>query len=104
VPDSQGHSPRPSRIDAGAPEKLDNDPWDNDPWDNDKPTANEIAAATADESCTRSSHLAAVYFAVLTGYQRQLISANTKILTGYQKQVQEQIDQATRLLAATAAT
>ncbi|WP_281155395.1 hypothetical protein [Streptomyces sp. HYC2] len=84
---------------AGAPEKLANGPWDSD-----KPTANEIAAAMADESCTRSSRLAAVYFAVLAGYQRQLISANTKVLTGYRKQVQEQIDQATRLLAATATT
>ncbi|MER5434888.1 hypothetical protein [Streptomyces sp. NPDC002588] len=65
-----------------------------------KATAKEIAAATADESCTRSSNLAGVYFAVLSGYQQQLISANTKVLTGYKTQVQAQIDRAARLLTA----
>lgn len=69
-----------------------------------KATAEEIAAATVDESCTRSSNLAAVYFAVLTGYQQQLISANTEVLTGYEKQVREQIEQAGRLLAASPTT
>ncbi|MGW6832292.1 hypothetical protein ACWGCI_02630 [Streptomyces sp. NPDC054949] len=70
----------------------------------EKATAKEIAAATADESCTRSSNLAAVYFAVLTGYQQQLISANAKVLTGYKEQVQAQVDRATHLLAAPDAT
>ncbi|MFE9454694.1 hypothetical protein [Streptomyces sp. NPDC006739] len=84
---------------ADAPEKLAGDRWDTD-----KPTANEIATATADESCTRSSQLAAVYFTVLAGSQRQLISANITVLTGYQKQVQEQMDQAAHLLSATATT
>ncbi|MDX2680419.1 hypothetical protein [Streptomyces soliscabiei] len=63
-------------------------------------TAKEIAAATAAESCTRSSNLAGIYFSVLTGYQQQLISANTEVLTGYKKQVQAQVDRAARLLAA----
>ncbi|MER5430168.1 hypothetical protein [Streptomyces sp. NPDC002588] len=69
------------------------------PWNAAEPTDDEIAAATADESCTRSSSLAAIYFAVLTGYQRQLISANAPALTAYKKQVQERTDKATRLLA-----
>ncbi|MFJ9901236.1 hypothetical protein ACIQPR_48855 [Streptomyces sp. NPDC091280] len=69
-----------------------------------KASTKEIATATADESCTRSSHLAAVYFAVLSGYQQQLISANTKVLRGYKKQVREQIDRAKRLLAASPMT
>ncbi|MEV5989258.1 hypothetical protein AB0L85_30455 [Streptomyces sp. NPDC052051] len=69
------------------------------PWNTDRPTANEIAAATAAESCTGSSRLAAVYFAVLTGYQRQLISANSTALTAYQKQVAESTSRAARLLA-----
>ncbi|MFF7191865.1 hypothetical protein ACFZAR_43545 [Streptomyces sp. NPDC008222] len=69
------------------------------PWDTDRPTVNEIAAATAAESCTGSSRLAADYFAVLTGYQRQLISANSAALTAYQKQVAEGTNQAARLLA-----
>ncbi|WEH14505.1 hypothetical protein [Streptomyces sp. VNUA24] len=64
-----------------------------------KTTAKEIAAATADESCTRSSNLAGVYFAVLTGYQKQLIAANTEVLTGYKKQVRAQVDRAEQLLA-----
>ncbi|SHH36611.1 hypothetical protein SAMN05444521_0262 [Streptomyces sp. 3214.6] len=78
---------------AGDPEKLANGFLKAK-----KATAKEIAAATADESCTRSSNLAGVYFAVLTGYQRQLISANTEVLTGYKKQVQAQVDRAAHLL------
>ncbi|MGW4675385.1 hypothetical protein [Streptomyces sp. NPDC004324] len=69
------------------------------PWSTAQPTVNEIAAATAAESCTVSSRLAAVYFAVLTGYQRQLISANSGTLTAYQKQVAEGTKQAALLLA-----
>ncbi len=69
-----------------------------------KASAKEIAAATADESCTRSSNLAGVYFAVLTGYQQKLISANTKVLTGYKKQVQAQVDHAAHLLTASDTT
>ncbi|WP_030542200.1 hypothetical protein [Streptomyces albus] len=65
-----------------------------------KATAKEIAAAMADESCTRSSNLAGVYFAVLTGYQQQLVSANAEVLTGYEEQIQEQTDRAERLLTA----
>ncbi|WP_240121014.1 hypothetical protein [Streptomyces sp. MUM 2J] len=80
---------------ADAPEELAAGPWHTG-----KPTAQEIAAATADTSCTRSSGLAAVYFAVLAGYQQQLISANARVLTGYQKQVQEQMDQAAHILTA----
>ncbi|MEU4685803.1 hypothetical protein [Streptomyces xinghaiensis] len=82
---------------AGAPEKLADGPWDTG-----KPTAKEISAATADESCTRSSHLAAVYFAVLAGYQRQLISAHTGVLNDYRKQVRDRVDRAARLLTAAA--
>lgn len=84
---------------ADDPEKLANATWKTE-----KATRKEIAAATADESCTRSSHLAAVYFAVLTGYQQQLISANTEVLTGYRKQVQAQVDRAAHLLAASDTT
>ncbi|MFG2949239.1 hypothetical protein [Streptomyces adustus] len=84
---------------ADDPEKLANGFRDTE-----KTTAKEIAAATADESCTRSSRLAAVYFAVLTGYQRQLISANTKVLTGYRKQVEARVDRAAHLLTASPAT
>ncbi|MFJ9846044.1 hypothetical protein ACIRYZ_37515 [Kitasatospora sp. NPDC101155] len=68
-------------------------------WKTARPTDDEIAAATAAESCTRSSGLAAVFFAVLTGYQRQMVPANTDALTAYQKQVQKQIGRATHLLA-----
>ncbi|MEV5956780.1 hypothetical protein AB0M11_23950 [Streptomyces sp. NPDC051987] len=80
------------------PEKLADSPWNTA-----KPTAREIAAAGAAESCTRSSGLAAVYFAVLAGYQWQLISAHATALTEYQNQVQKQTDQAARLLAASPA-
>ncbi|MEX3103464.1 MULTISPECIES: hypothetical protein [unclassified Streptomyces] len=79
---------------AQDPEKLAASPWNPA-----KPTAKEIAAAVAAESCTRSSDLAAVYFTVLTGYQQQLISANTEALTRYQRQVREQTDQASELAA-----
>ncbi|MER6349598.1 hypothetical protein ACWC10_17840 [Streptomyces sp. NPDC001595] len=84
---SEGHP-------ADAPEQVADGPWNTE-----KPTAKEIAAATADESCTRSSGLAAVYFAVLAGYQQQLISANADALTDYRKQVRDRVDLAARLLA-----
>ncbi|MFE7976975.1 hypothetical protein [Streptomyces shenzhenensis] len=74
------------------------------PWKTAKPTVGEIAAATAAESCTRSSDLAAIYFAALTGYQRQLIAADVPVLTAYQKQVRDLTDKATRLLAESPAT
>ncbi|MQS16119.1 hypothetical protein F7Q99_28760 [Streptomyces kaniharaensis] len=69
------------------------------PWETAKPTVDEIAASTAAESCTTSSELAAVYFAVLTGYQRQLVSANATVLVAYRKQVQAQADQVSDLMA-----
>ncbi|MEV1069230.1 hypothetical protein [Streptomyces sp. NPDC050263] len=69
------------------------------PWNTAKPTADEIAKAAADESCTRSSNLAAVYFAVLDGYQRQLESNNAEALNAYQKEVQERRGKVSRLLA-----
>ncbi|GJF35078.1 hypothetical protein KNE206_77780 [Kitasatospora sp. NE20-6] len=84
---------------ADAPEKVAGGPWDTE-----KPTSEEIAAATANESCTQSSGLAAVYFAVLTGYQQQLISANVEVLAGYRKQVRDRVDLAARLLAGLPAT
>ncbi|MFE2937930.1 hypothetical protein ACFXKG_02490 [Streptomyces sp. NPDC059255] len=74
------------------------------PWKTVKPTAGEIAAATAAESCTRSSELAGIHFAALAGYQRQLIAANVPVLTVYQKQVRDLTDKATRLLAESPAT
>ncbi|MEU2874807.1 hypothetical protein [Streptomyces sp. NPDC007070] len=79
---------------AGDPEELAAGPWDTA-----QPTAQEIAAATAAESCTASSLLAAVYFAVLAGYQRQLIIANSAALNTYQQQVDKNMDKAARLLA-----
>ncbi|NSL42741.1 hypothetical protein [Streptomyces sp. 8P21H-1] len=69
-----------------------------------KASVKEIAAAIADESCTRSSNLAGIYFAVLTGYQQRLIAANTKVLTDYKKQVHARVDRAARLLAAPGTT
>ncbi|AXG82867.1 hypothetical protein DVK44_24220 [Streptomyces paludis] len=69
------------------------------PWDTPKPTKKEISAATAAESCTASSGLAGVYFAVLAGYQKQLISGNATALNSYQKQVREHTDRAAHLQA-----
>lgn len=68
------------------------------PWKTAKPTADEIAAATADQSCTTSSSLAGIYFAVLTGYQQELVSANAAALTAYQKQVRAQTGKIAHLL------
>ncbi|MFH8886763.1 hypothetical protein [Streptomyces californicus] len=80
---------------AGDPEKLA------DGFLNaEKVTPREIDVATAAESCTRSSRLAGIYFAVLTGYQRQLVSAHTDVLTGYQRQVRERIERAEAILSA----
>ncbi|MFJ4487384.1 hypothetical protein ACIP3D_34115 [Streptomyces longwoodensis] len=69
-----------------------------------KASVMEIAAAIADESCTRSTNLAGIYFAVLAGYQQHLVAANTKVLTDYKKQVDARVDRAAHLLAATDTT
>ncbi|MDH6134284.1 hypothetical protein P3T37_003686 [Kitasatospora sp. MAA4] len=49
-------------------------------WPQD-PDAAEIAIAEADASCTESSKLADTWFAVLAGYQRQLVDANATQLS-----------------------
>ncbi|WP_405888346.1 hypothetical protein OG739_35445 [Streptomyces longwoodensis] len=69
-----------------------------------KAGAKEIAAAIADEACTRSTNLAGIYFAVLAGYQQHLVAANIKMLTDYKKQVDARVDRAAHLLAATRTT
>ncbi|GJF34669.1 hypothetical protein KNE206_73690 [Kitasatospora sp. NE20-6] len=53
---------------------------------------------------TQSSGLAAVHFAVLAGYQQQLISANVEVSAGYRKQVRDRVDLAARLLTGLPAT
>ncbi|PBC78733.1 hypothetical protein BX265_3512 [Streptomyces sp. TLI_235] len=62
-----------------------------------RPTAEELAAATADERCTAAGNLAGVWFAVLAGYQRQLIDANQERLAAYRKSLAEQTAELTRL-------
>ncbi|MFD8787171.1 hypothetical protein [Kitasatospora sp. NPDC059599] len=64
-----------------------------------EPTPTELAAARADAGCTTTSDLAAVWFAALTGYQRQLIDRNAQALTAQQEAVRAQDAKLTRLLA-----
>jgi hypothetical protein len=65
-----------------------------------RPTAEELAAATADERCTAAGNLAGIWFAVLAGYQRQLIAANQERLAAYRRSVDEQAVRLTRVVGA----
>ncbi|GAA0681148.1 hypothetical protein GCM10010193_38610 [Kitasatospora atroaurantiaca] len=63
------------------------------------PTAEELATARADADCTTRSNLAGVWFAVLTGYQKQQIDQNATALAAQQKAVKDQAERIARLLA-----
>jgi hypothetical protein len=65
----------------------------------DPATADEISAAIADEKCTVSSGLAAIYFPVERGYQQQLIDRNIQVLTEHQTQLRSRIAEAARIVA-----
>ncbi|MEW1913862.1 hypothetical protein AB0442_36470 [Kitasatospora sp. NPDC085895] len=65
-----------------------------------RPTAEELAAATADERCTAAGNLAGIWFAALAGYQRQLIDANQERLAAYRASVAEQAAQLGRVVGA----
>ncbi|MFJ6139610.1 hypothetical protein [Kitasatospora sp. NPDC092286] len=62
-------------------------------------TASEIATARADADCTASSNLGGIWFAVLAGYQRQLIDRNAQALTAQREAVRAQDEKLMRLLA-----
>ncbi|MBV2152295.1 hypothetical protein [Kitasatospora sp. SUK 42] len=61
-------------------------------------TPAELAAARADADCTATSNLAGLWFAVLAGYQRQLIDRNAQALTAQQEAVRAQDARLTRLI------
>jgi hypothetical protein len=46
----------------------------------------QIATAAADASCTQSTDLAGIYFAVQTSYEQQLVNANQQALTAAVRQ------------------
>ncbi|MER7756827.1 hypothetical protein [Kitasatospora sp. NPDC097643] len=62
-------------------------------------TPAELAAARADADCTARSNLAGLWFAVLAGYQRQLIDRNAEALTAQREAVRAQDAKLTRLIA-----
>lgn len=79
---------------ADNPESLADQPWPT-------PTATpaELAVATADEACTVSSNLAGLYFAVLAGYQRELIADHGPALTALRQADQNELANARRTIA-----
>ncbi|MBV6702858.1 hypothetical protein KV557_38155 [Kitasatospora aureofaciens] len=62
-------------------------------------TPEELATARADLDCTAKSNLATLWFAVLAGYQRQLIDRNAEALTAQREAVRAQDAKLTKLLA-----
>ncbi|MFB7616379.1 hypothetical protein [Kitasatospora sp. NPDC056181] len=62
-------------------------------------TPAELATARADADCTGRSNLAGIWFAVLTGYQQQLIDRNAQALTAQKEAVRAQDAKLARLLA-----
>ncbi|MFI9322866.1 hypothetical protein ACIGXI_24245 [Kitasatospora aureofaciens] len=62
-------------------------------------TPAELAAARADADCTAGTELAGLWFAVLAGYQRQLIDRNAEALTAQKEAVRAQDAKLTELIA-----
>ncbi|MFE6868484.1 hypothetical protein ACFVFS_18190 [Kitasatospora sp. NPDC057692] len=62
-------------------------------------TPAELATARADADCTTGSNLAAIWFTVLAGYQRQQIDHNATALNAHREAVRAQDARLTRLLA-----
>ncbi|MDH6576983.1 hypothetical protein [Kitasatospora sp. MAP5-34] len=67
------------------------------------PSTTELATARTDADCTARSGLAGVYFAVLTGYQRQQITQNATALTAHQQVLKDQRQRLAKLLSSSAA-
>ncbi|MER5549354.1 hypothetical protein ABT072_44865 [Streptomyces sp. NPDC002589] len=61
------------------------------------PTAKEVAAATADLDCKRSTNLMGVAVAVETAYDQQYITSHRTKLAAYAKRLQVRVDQAAHL-------
>ncbi|MFB7475388.1 hypothetical protein [Kitasatospora sp. NPDC056184] len=62
-------------------------------------TPAELATARADADCTTRSNLAAIWFTVLAGYQRQQIDRNAAALNAHREAVRAQDAKLARLLA-----
>ncbi|MFJ3220130.1 hypothetical protein ACIPLC_29960 [Kitasatospora sp. NPDC086801] len=62
-------------------------------------TGVELATARADADCTARTNLAGLWFAVLAGYQRQLIDRNAQALAAQREAVRAQDAKLTRLIA-----
>ncbi|WP_327680159.1 hypothetical protein [Kitasatospora sp. NBC_00458] len=62
------------------------------------PTPAELATARADVDCTGRTGLAAIWFTVLAGYQRQQIDRNAQALNAHRDAVRAQDAKLTRLL------
>jgi len=69
------------------------------PWPTPSATPAEVAAAAADEACTVSSNLAGLYFAVLAGYQRELIADHGPALAALRQAGQRELADARRTIA-----
>lgn len=63
-------------------------------------TSAEYSAASADVSCTKSTNLAGVYFAVLDGYQQEAVDANSQQLTAVKAAIDAEGVYAEKLIAA----
>jgi hypothetical protein len=62
-------------------------------------SSSEIAVAEADWSCTNSTDLSGIYFAVEAGYQDELIQENIQQLTSVKKDVQTELAKAASVIA-----
>jgi hypothetical protein len=68
------------------------------PWPGE-PSGREIATARADATCTRSANLAGIYFAVLAGYQRELVAQHRGALAGLAREGQSAVARAARVVS-----
>src|SRR5262249_27537689 len=62
------------------------------------PTTKEVAVATADLACKRSTNLMGVAVAVETAYDQQYIASHRAQLAAYAKHLQARVDHAAQLV------
>jgi hypothetical protein len=69
------------------------------PWPGSAPSAAEIVTAKTDARCTSEANLAGIYFAVLTGYQRELIAGDSRRLAAIEAGIRAVTAAAARVVA-----
>lgn len=68
-------------------------------WTSESPTATEIATAKADVACRKTSNLVAIWLAVETAYQRDVIGKRVDDFTAIKESMRMRLDNALRVIS-----